>query len=90
MEKNAIVVDEEKIANIKNNYFINIAKNLSLKPLDKNKVDTDMFENLTSIKKVHETFPNMVGNKCNRVKGHGITYPNDVIKELIYNMNYRV
>ena len=82
MEKNAIVVDEEKIANIKNNYFINIAKNLSLKPLDKNKVDTDMFENLTSI--------NMVGNKCNRVKGHGITYPNDVIKKLIYNMNYRV
>ena len=31
-----------------------------------------------------------LGNKCNRVKGHGITYPNDVIKKLIYNMNYRL
>ena len=27
-----------------------------------------------------------VGNKCNRVKGHGIIYPNDVIKKLIYNI----
>ena len=26
------------------------------------------------------------GNKCNRVKGHGIIYPNDVIKKLIYNI----
>ena len=30
-----------------------------------------------------------VGNKCNRVKEHGITYPNDVIKKIIYNM-YRL
>ena len=42
MEKNAIVVDEEKIANIMN-YIINITKNLTLMFLDKNKVDTDMF-----------------------------------------------
>ena len=28
----------------------------------------------------------MVGNKCNRVKGHGMIYPNDVIKKLIYNI----
>ena len=28
----------------------------------------------------------MAGNKCNRVKGHGIIYPNDVIKKLIYNI----
>ena len=27
-----------------------------------------------------------VGNKCNRVKGRGIIYPNDVIKKLIYNI----
>ena len=32
-----------------------------------------------------------VGNKCNRVKGHGIIYPNDVIKKLIYNLkNVRI
>ena len=35
--------------------------------------------------------PNRVGNKCNRVKGHGIIYPNDVIKKLIYNIkNVRI
>ena len=28
----------------------------------------------------------MVGNKCNRVKGHGMIYANDVIKKLIYNI----
>ena len=28
----------------------------------------------------------LVGNKCNRVKGHGIIYTNDVIKKLIYNI----
>ena len=34
VEKKAIVIDEEKIANIMNNYFTNITKNLNLKPLD--------------------------------------------------------
>ena len=34
-----------------NNYFINITKNLNLKPLDKNKVDIDMLENHVGIKK---------------------------------------
>ena len=52
MEKNAVVVDEEKIANIMNNYFINITKNLNLKPLDKKKVDIDMFENHISITEI--------------------------------------
>ena len=51
MDKNAIVVDEGKIANIVNNYFINITKNLNLKPLDGNKIDIDTFENQISIKK---------------------------------------
>ena len=32
-----------------------------------------------------------VGNKCNRAKGHGIIYPNDVIKKLIYSIkNVRI
>ena len=56
VEKNAVVVDEEKIANIMNNYFINITKNLNLKPLDKSKVDIDMFENHISIKIYMEPF----------------------------------
>ena len=28
--------------------------------MDKNKVDIDMFENQVSIKKIHETFPNII------------------------------
>ena len=32
-----------------NNYFINVTINLNLKPLDKNKVDIDLFENRISI-----------------------------------------
>ena len=56
VEKNAVVVDEEKIANIMNNYFINVTKNLNLKPLDKSKVDIDMFENHISIKIYIEPF----------------------------------
>ena len=32
-----------------------------------------------------------VGNKCNRVKGHRIICPNDVNKNLIYNIkNVRI
>ena len=34
VEKNSIIVDEKKIANIMNNYFINITKTLSLKNLE--------------------------------------------------------
>ena len=51
VEKNVIVVDEEKIANIMSNYFINITKNLNLKPSDKNKV-----ENHIRVKKYMKPF----------------------------------
>ena len=38
--------------------------------------------------------PNIIGiseTKCNRVKGYGIIYPNDVIERLIYNIkNVRI
>ena len=54
VEKNAIVVDKDKIANVMNNYFINITKNLNLNPVDKNKVD--MFENHISLKKIMKPF----------------------------------
>ena len=40
------------------NYFINITKNLNLKPLEK--VDIGMFENHISLKEIHETFPNIM------------------------------
>ena len=38
VEKNSIIVEDKKIANIMNNYFINITKTLSLKTLNKAKL----------------------------------------------------
>ena len=40
-EKKLIMVDENKFANIMNNYFINITKTLSLKTLNKSQIDID-------------------------------------------------
>ena len=51
-----IIVDEKKIANIMNNYFINITKTLTLKTLNKSQTDTDKFENHISIKKYIKHF----------------------------------
>ena len=53
VEKNAIIVDENKIANIMNDCFINITKTLNLKTLNKSQIDIDKFENHISIKKTH-------------------------------------
>ena len=50
VEKNSIIVNEKKIANIMNNYFINITKTLSLKTLNKSQIDIDKFENYITIK----------------------------------------
>ena len=41
VEKKLIMVDENKFANIMNNYFINITKTLSLKTLNKSQIDID-------------------------------------------------
>ena len=47
VEKNVIVVDEEKIAYIMNNHFINVTRNLNLKPLDKNKDGIDILNHIS-------------------------------------------
>ena len=60
MEKNSIIVDENKIPNIMNNYFIYIFKTLNLKTLNKSQIDIDKFENHISIKKIRETFPEII------------------------------
>ena len=56
VEKDSIIVDENKIANIMNNYFINITKTLNLKTLNKSQIDIDKFENHISIKKYTKHF----------------------------------
>ena len=45
------MVDENKIASIMNNHFINITNVLNLKTLNKSQIDIDDFENHISIKK---------------------------------------
>ena len=60
VEKNSIIVDEKKIANIMNNHFINITKTLSLKTLNKSQIDIDKFENHISVNNIHETFPGII------------------------------
>ena len=56
VEKNSIIVNENKIANIINNYFINITKTRNLKTLNKSQIDIDKFENHISIKKYTKHF----------------------------------
>ena len=60
VEKNSIVGDENKIAHIMNNYFIDITKTLNLKTLIKNQFGIDKFQNHISIKKIQKTFPKIV------------------------------
>ena len=56
VEKNSIVGDENKIAHIMNNYFIDITKTLNLKTLVKNQFGIDKFQNHISIKKSRKHF----------------------------------
>ena len=56
VEKNSIIVDENKIANIMNNYFINTTKTLNLKTLNKSRIVIDNFEDHISIKKYTKHF----------------------------------
>ena len=57
MEKNNIISDEEEIANIMNNYFINVTKPLNLKKQqDVGRGGVNEFENHISIKMVHDKY----------------------------------
>ena len=56
VEENNIINNEEEIANIMNNYFINITKTLNLKKqIPENEFDTHI-----SIKKIHERYLEIV------------------------------
>ena len=61
MGENNIISDEEEIANIMNNYFINDAKTLNLKKqLGVGCSGVNEFENYISIKMVHEKYPEIL------------------------------
>ena len=54
VEENNIISDKEEIANIMNNYFINVTKTLNLKKqLGVGRSDINEFENHISIKMIH-------------------------------------
>ena len=61
MEENNIISDEEEIANIMNNYFINVTKTLNLKKqLGVGSSGINEFENHISIKMIHEKYPEIL------------------------------
>ena len=84
VEKNSIAVDENKVANIMNNYFINITKTLNVKTLNKNQIDIDKFKNHISIKKVHETFPENIPGSF-----HFEQVSSDIVRKEIRNLNVK-
>ena len=58
VEENNIISDEEEIANIMNNYFINVTKTLNLtKQFGVGCSGINEFENHISIKMIHEKYP---------------------------------
>ena len=60
VEENNIISDEEEIANIMNNYFINVTKTLNLKKqLGVGRSGVNEFESHISIKMIHEKYPEL-------------------------------
>ena len=61
VEENNIISDEKEIANIMNNYFINVTKTLNLKKqLGLVRSGVNEFENHISIKMIHEKYPEIL------------------------------
>ena len=61
MEENNVKSDEEEIANIMNNYFINVTKTLNLKKqLGIGCSGAHEFENHIRIKMTHEKYPEIL------------------------------
>ena len=61
VEENNIISDEEEIANIMNNYFINVTRTLNLKKqLGAGRSGVNEFENHISIKMIREKYPEIL------------------------------
>ena len=61
VEENNIISDEKEIANIMNNYFINVTKTLNLKKqLGLVRSGVNEFENHISIKMIHKKYPEIL------------------------------
>ena len=89
LENDSILTDDRDIAKTMNNFFINITKNLNLKPYKDSSVTningiTSNFDNHISIKKIKESFPNIVSGDFNFQE----IAREDVKKEII-NLNVK-
>ena len=67
LENDSIQTEDKNIAKAMNNFFINITKNLNLKPYNDSSLTNineiiSNFDNHISIEKVKESFPNIVFN----------------------------
>ena len=67
LENDSIQTEDKNIAKAMNNFFINITKNLNLKPYNDSPLTNineiiSNFDNHRSIEKVKESFPNIVFN----------------------------
>ena len=70
LENDSILTDDKDIAKTMNNFFINITKNLNLKPYKDSSLTnineiTSNFDNHVSVKKIKESFPNIVSSDFN-------------------------
>ena len=65
LENDSVLTDDKDIAKTMNNFFINITKNLNLKPYKDSSITningiTSKFDNHISTKKIKEFFPNIL------------------------------
>ena len=67
-----------------NNSFINITKTLNLKTLNKSQLYIDNIENYISIKKIHETFPEIIPRSF-----HFEQVSSDIARKEMRNLNLK-
>ena len=72
LEENNIISDEEEIASIMNNYFINVTKTLNLKKqLGVGRSGINEFENHISIKMIYEKYQLVSNNAVKKSSTYG-------------------
>ena len=85
VEKDEILIDEKKIANIMNEHFVSITKKLNLNPtISSKKSNSDVFHDQVNMKKIKEIYPEIVPNSF---KFEPVT--TDDIKNETQNLNVK-
>ena len=89
LEKDSILTNDKDISKTMNSFFINIAKNLNLKPHKNSSLNdingiTSNFGNHISIKDMKESFPNIVSSNFNFQE-----VSREVVKKEIINLKVK-